>query len=251
MFVEEIKNITNLLPAEAWATYIIGLLTIAAGLFGARYALLLNKKNAVFQQMSDKLADARNKLSTLNSSKNAYIDELARVANQFTQNPPDFTKTESYDSLLKELDKVHDVGIEHIRSLYGPQEALLEIIKDIEKSTLLKGKTKKKARILFYEVDDHFKLVNTANQVLNSFQVIPTTEAGITITPQIFNNFVDLLNLLYERHDEFMGFLNDLEVAIHNDLVSRVYGKAQMSDQAKLHLGDGGLQDSRQHKPLL
>ena len=246
------KDITDLLPPEAWATYIVGLVASGFVIRQVRYSSKINKKDTVFHDIKSKIEKARKSFDNLESDKQKLIDELARIANYYSSQPVGQPiSQEEYNKAVEEINKLYDAKTKHLSSLYETPKSIVEIIKEIEKSTLLNNASKQMARILFHSFDDQFKLMQAVNNELATFNVIPPPGGSVNVTSETFNNFIALVHKVYAKNIDYRNYLDDLEVAIHNSLVKKIFGKAKRSTIPEKHLTKNGFEDLRKDKNLV
>src|SRR6266404_2726055 len=236
---------------QAWATYIVGIIAAYLVINQVRYSSKLNKKDAVFKQLSKKIRDARKIFHDLQQDKQKLVDELARLANYYSSQPINQPiSQEDYNKAIEEINNLYDAKNKHLSTLFSAPKNINEIIQEIEKSTLLNKKSKQMARVLFHQFNDQFELMQAVNDELSTFNVIPPPGGTVNVSTETFNNFITLLHRVYDRNQDFKNYLDDLEVEIHNSLVKKVFGKAKKSTLPDKHLTENGIEDLRKNKVL-
>ena len=161
----------------------------------------------------------------------------------------------SHEDILKDREKqiesVYSKHVEVITSIYEANKKILELIRSIEKNTLINTSSKGAARDLFYISQDLFSLLNSALDIIRSFRVSPPLGELPNISPETFNTSMVHLGHIKQQYEKVSAFLTDLEVILHNDLVSKIYGKASYAKNRTYHLTPNGIVEDRTNESLL
>lgn len=242
------------LTPEALATYVVGLLAIGGVIWQLKRTFVLNKKATVFDELSKDIKKAIKLVNSVNTETNSIVQLLASAANSASYDTVGKTQQQN-DAEIKrridELGKVANSQKQHITVIYNSYENVLEIIQKVEQSTVINKSSKKAARYLFYQADEQFQLVQAANKVLQSFNVVPPLGNDPNISPDTFNAFSNLVNLISLGNQRMGNYLSDLEVILHNDLVRKLFKKASIANIPAQHLTTDGFKDNRTEKPLI
>lgn len=242
------------LTPEALATYIVGSFAIWGVIWQLKRTFVLNKKATVFDELSKDIKKAVKLVNSVNTETNSIIQLLASAANSASYDTIGKTAQQNEAEIKRRIDKlgkVADSQKKHIKIIYDSYENILEIIQKIEQSTVINKASKKAARYLFYQAYEQFQLVQAANRVLQSFNVVPPLGNDPNISPDTFNAFSNLVNLISIGNQKMGNYLSDLEVILHNDLVRKLYKKATIANIPAQHLTTDGFRDNRTEKPLI
>jgi len=242
-----IKHITDLLPPDAWATYITALIAVAAIIVGAyqfKKAFRQNKKVKVFEDLGNDLAAARKKLEAINTDYQQLVNHLANTANQFASAPNTEITEKEINRRLEALGVVSEAQKNLVIAIHSAFTELLDFIQKIEKSTFLGNDSKQAARLLFHLSTDQSTTMNLVDNVLITFNVVPPVGENPNITSETFNKFKELVNYVSSKNSLLAGYVDDLEVIIHNELVSSLFGRAKPPTKPQ-HLTPKGITDSR------
>jgi hypothetical protein len=239
---------------ETWAIYVVGVIGFWVTTRQIKQNFRLKKKADTFEDLSKKIRDASESSRQISNSTNSIIGELGSAADSMT-----FDATDKSERDIKtEIDRRVEI-LNNLQEKYSSQSSsinsntvnILNIIKDIEKSTVAKEKTRVAARYLFYEANEQYQLMNATNSILVTIQVVPLIGEKPNVPPETFRAIRDLVVLISEKNNTISGYLDDLEIILHNDLVKGVYGKAKNETIPARHLGYKGLRDNRTKSPLL
>lgn len=242
------------LTPEALATYIVGLLAIGGVIWQLKRTFVLNKRATIFDELSKDIKKAIKLVNSVNTETNSIIQLLASAANSASYDTVGKTPQQNEAEIkrrIEELGNVADSQKKHIKIIYDSYENILEIIQKVEQSTVINKTSKKAARYLFYQADEQFQLVQAANKVLQSFNVVPPLGNDPNISPDTFNAFSSLVNLISVGNQKMGNYLSDLEVILHNDLVRKLFKKAAIANIPAQHLTTDGFKDNRTEKPLI
>lgn len=242
------------LKPEVWAIYIVGFIGFGITIRQLRVNFRLKKKADTFENLSEKIQRA-SELSRETSNKAENItNALANAADSMVfdatgKDPKEFgAEVNRRMGILEELKTNYNEHSEHINS---NTRDILKIIKVIEKSTVVKEKTRRTARYLFYETSEQYELMKSANSILATIQVVPLIGEKPNVQPDTFRAIRELVLLISQNNNTISGYLNDLEIILHNDLVKKIYGRAKNETIPVRHLSHKGITDSRTKQPLL
>lgn len=242
------------LTPEALATYLVGLIAIGGVIWQLKRTFVLNKKSSVFDELSKDIKKAIELVNSVNTETNSIIQLLASAANSANYDTAGKTQQQNEAEIKRRVDElgvVADSQKKHIKAIFDSYENILQIIQKVEQSTLINKSSKKAARYLFYQADEQFQLVQAANKVLQSFNVVPPLGVTPNISPDTFNAFASLVGLISIGNQKLSNYLSDLEVILHNDLVKKLYKKAKIANIPAQHLTNDGFKDNRTEKPLI
>lgn len=248
-----IDNLPKLSP-EVWAIYIVGFIGFGITIYQLRANFRLKKKADTFENLSQKIQKA-SELSRETSNKAEDItNELANAADSMVFDATG-KSTKEFDAEIDRrigiLDKLKDSYNELSDRINSNTRDILKIIKDIEKSTVVKKKTRKAARYLFYETNEQYGLMKSANSILATIQVVPDIGGKPNVQPETFRAIRELVLQISQNNNTISGYLDDLEIILHNDLVKKIYGRAKNETIPVRHLNHKGITDSRTKYPLL
>lgn len=249
-----VKDVTDLISAEAWASYIVGAGVVSAGLWQWNRTFRLNKNATVFDELAKDIQEASNIVDTINTETQHLIDQLAKAANSANFDPAGKTQSEQdaeIERRLKEIDEIADQHKKRLDAIHKGYEQILLLIRKIEKSTIVSESSRQAARYLFYAATAQHQLMGVVSDVLLSFRVTPSLGENPNISSQTFNQFIALIHIVNPKNNVIRTYLEDLEAVLHNDLVKRIYGKARYSSIPVEHLGSEGLTDTRVKQSLL
>lgn len=252
-----IKTIFDLLRPEVWAIYVVGLVTITVAVWQFKRNFILNKKASVFEELSKDIQKATTLVNKINIDSNAIIQHLANAANLASNNfdlSLNKTETENENEVSRRLAEIMSTVEKHselIETIYRSYIEVLELIKKVEKTTVIGKKPSKAARYLFFAAEEQYNLVQSTTLVLQSFNVTPTLWEKPNISPETFNAFISLIQLINTQNQVLANYLEDLEVILHNNLVKSIYGKAAFNSIPTKHLTSEGLTDDRVKNSLI
>jgi len=239
---------------EALATYLVGLIAIGGIIWQLKRTFVLNKKSAVFDELSKDIKKAVKLVNSVNTETNSILQLLASAADSASYDTTGKTAQQNETEIkrrIEELGNVADSQKKHIKVIYDSYENILEVIQKVEQSTVINKLSKKAARYLFYQADEQFQFVQAANKVLQSFKVVPPLGDAPNISPDTFKAFSNLVSLISIGNQKMSNYLSDLEVILHNDLVRKLFKKATIANIPAQHLTTDGFKDNRTEKPLI
>lgn len=246
-FREELSELSD----QAIATYIVGFAAIIIGLWQFRRTFVQKNRIKVFDELSSDISSAKDMLESINQQCQRLVQVLADAADGAAVENPSSLNEAQTSARIDRVNEVFNEHEKHIKSIFGSYLNVLKLIRKIEKSTVIKKASRDAARYLFYTASEQHNLVNKANAVLQSFNVTPPLGEKPNISPQTFNAFRELNDLINQKNLIMSNYLDDLEVIIHNDLVNNVFGNAKFSTQTFEHLTPNGFTDSRVKDDLL
>lgn len=239
---------------ETWAVYAVGIIGFWITIRQIKQNFRLKKKADTFEDLSKKIREASESSRQISNSTDSIIGDLGAAADSMIFDTID----KSNDDIKTEIDRRVEILKElqikyssHSGSINSNTVNILNIIKDIEKSTVVKEKTRISARYLFYEANEQYQLMNATNSILATIQVVPLIGEKPNVPPETFRAIRDLVVLISEKNNTISGYLDDLEIILHNDLVKGIYGKAKNETIPVRHLSNKGLRDNRTKSPLL
>ena len=236
-----------------WAIYLVATITVFAGSWQWRRQFKQGKKAIVFDELSKEVQEAADLVNEINDQMSGVIDALAAAANQASSSPavsPQDVAAE-IDRRLKDLGVISDKQRVLLDTSYDSFKRVLLLIRKVEMSTIVSKDSRKTARHLFYLVQDQFDLIKAAIDVLISMNVTPPVGQALQITPKTFNAVIALLNSINTGNPTIVGYLDDLGVVLHNDLVKGLYRSAKFASKPMKHLGPKGLIDNRTNTSLI
>lgn len=248
------------LTDESIATYIVGIIATVSAITAVRRQSRLNKKSAVFEELSKDIQEAVKAVNAIDTETNQIIKTLADEADENSRFDPRGLEEEELKAAIDAEDKRRLIAAERIGTQFGKQinsiyeayGSILGIIEKVERGTVVNDNTKAVARYLYFFATEQHNLVRQANDVLVSFNVVPVIGQSVNITPETFKAFADLYTLINEGNVKIRNFLYDLEVAIHNDLVKKTYKKAaKYSNFPNEHITPKGMIDKRINDSLV
>jgi len=223
---------------QFWATLIAAALIIFAGILQLRWNLKQNKKSDAFNDLSEKISEAKKLISNIQSNSNQLISSLAKKGDATLRGE------NSNDEELVESQKLN------ITSIYNSQLKILEIIEKVDKSTVINGKTKNSAKQLYYMALYQHSLVEKCNQIVLTIASDMSAKPKPMISPELFVKISELYNIVIQGSIDIQSYLDDLEVILHNDLVRSVFGKAKHTKLERKVLTEKGITDIRIKRPL-
>lgn len=239
---------------ETWAVYVVGIIGFWITIQQIKQNFRLKKKADTFEDLSKKIREASESSRKISNSTDSIISDLGAAADDMGFDTAD----KSDDDIRMEIDRrvgvlktLQEKYTTHSDSINSNTMNILNIIKDIEKSTVVKEKTRVSARYLFYEANEQYELMKAANSILVTIQVVPLIGEKPNVPPETFRAIRDLVVLISQKNNTISGYLDDLEIILHNDLVKRIYGKAKNETIPVRHLNHQGLRDKRTESPLL
>lgn len=239
---------------ETWAVYFVGIIGFWITIRQLKQNFRLKKKAETFEDLSKKIREASESSRQISNSTDSIIDDLGVAADSMIFDTSDKSGSDikaEIDRRVEILKNLQDKYSTHSDSINSNTANILNIIKDIEKSTVVKEKTRVAARYLFYAADEQYQLMKAANSILVTIQVVPLIGEKPNVPPETFRAIRDLVDLISEKNNTISGYLDDLEIITHNDLVKGVYGKAKNETIPLRHLNHKGLNDNRTKSPLL
>lgn len=238
----------------SWATFIIALIGISVTIWQLKKNFRLKKQAETFEELSKNIRNASESSRQIADSVDSIIGDLGTAADDMNFNTLGKTDADFKAEINRRseiLDALQKKFTAHTESIRSNALNILKIIKDIEKSTVVKERTRVAARYLFYETSEQHELMGTANAILATIQVVPAIGKKPNIPPETFKAIRSLVVLIGQKDKTISGYLNDLEIILHNDLVKEIYGKAKNETLPVRHLSDEGLRDNRTKSPLL
>lgn len=248
-------NIANLFDSLVTATYVVGFFVVGAAIWQFRRAFKLNKKSDEFKELSKDTQKAFKLISDITTKAQSIVMQLASAANTNSA-PFDVTgKTQAQiqteiDRRVKLINETADKHQEYIQAIHDGYTEIIQLIKKIEKSTVVGDDSRKAARYLFYAAQEQNNFVNTLGMVLRTFRVNPPLGQLPNVSSDTFNEFNKLIELIVTRNQLIGSYIEDLEVILHNDLVKRLFGKAKPTT-VNMHLTPNGFTDKRVDKSLI
>jgi hypothetical protein len=237
------------LTPESLATYLSVFLGIILAAWQLNRTLRMNKKANLFDEITKDISLAVNNINSINIQNEEIIKILAKQANLVSEyDPTNKTDEQNQAEIARRLSEIDDTGNKHrnnVQSIFDSYSKILEIISTIEKSTVIRNKSKMAARQLYYTSTEQYELVHTVNQILLTFYVFPPLGGFPNVTSETFNSFAGLVKKIGTGNDLIKSYLQDLEVILHNDLVKRFYGKARYGELNNKYLTSDGLKDRR------
>lgn len=252
--MEFFQNIFDVVRQETVAVYLVGIVGFIITIRQLRRNFQLKKKAETFESISNDIKDASELATQLNNSTNTIINDLANAADSMSFDVSNKTNKQLADETSKRSEVFDDLKRRlqrHSDDTASSAYKTLVIIKNIEKSTVIKESTRRAARYLYYEVMDQYDRMKAANSILNTLEMVPLVGGSPNITPESFRAIRELIIQIGSHYTIISGYLNDLEIIVHNDLVRKIYGKAKNDTLPNKHLTKKGIVDSRTQKPLL
>ena len=252
--MQTIVNYFLSLSPEVWAIYITGIIGFSTTIWQLKQNFRLRKRADTFEKLSLKIQQASGLSRTISESTDSIISGLGDAADSMIFDTFERSEDEIAAELerrLKTLESLQSRYAEHSDSINTNTFDIMSIIKDIEKSTILKENTRIAARYLFYEVSEQHELMKAANSILATLQVVPIIGEKPNIQPDTFRAIRETIIGISRKNITIGGYLDDLEIILHNDLVKNVYGPARNETIPDRHLSHLGFSDSRTKKPLV
>lgn len=252
--MEGIFNYVISMQPEVWAVYIVGIVGFLSTIRQLKQNFRLKKKADTFEDLSKKIQEAADLSRQASNSTASIISDLGNAADNMFFDTADKSNTDIQNEIQRRqsiLTNLQEKYAEHSDSINSNTVDILGIIKSIEKSTVVKEKTRIAARYLFYEAYEQHELMKSANSILATIQVVPLIGENPNVPPETFRAIRDLVSQISQKNNTISGYLDDLEIILHNDLVKRIYGKAKNETIPVRHLSNKGLYDSRTKSPLL
>lgn len=248
-----INYITSLKP-EVWAVYIVGFLGFFVTIRQLKVNFKLKKRADTFENLSKKIQRASELSRETSNRTDGIITSLANAADSMSfdaTSKNDKELAEEIDRRVGILNELQNSYAEHSDTINSNTRDILKIIKDIEKSTVVKKKTRKAARYLFYETNEQYELMKSANSILATIKVVPLIGEKPNVQPETFRAIRELVIQISQKNNTISGYLDDVEIILHNDLVKKIYGRAKNVTIPARHLSHKGITDNRTKQPLL
>ena len=249
-----INSIISFLASDVFAVYLVGFVGFAVTINQLKRNFKLRKKADTFEELAKEIREASDLSRTIINRTDSMITSLASTADEMAFDAAGKSNQEidaEVDRRIAALTQLQQLFEAYKGEVDAHTIKILQIIKNIEKSTIVKNKTQKAARYLYYEVNEQQGLMKAGNAILETLNVVPLIGKDPNVSPETFKAIKELLINISGKNYTIGGYLDDLEIILHNDLVKKVYGEAKNETLPQKHLSPEGIVDTRVQTPLL